>query len=659
MEKICPSCGHRFDTELAPDMKDACPKCMADFLMDETVSMDSDEARGGDIPAPLDVGATFHGMDIVEFLGRGGMGFVYKARQPNLDRMVALKIMDPSLSHSPEFTARFNREAKALAALNHPAIIQVHDYGHEDELYFLVMEFIDGTTLRHILNARRIDSADALRYVPQICDALEYAHSKGVIHRDIKPENILLDKSGKLKIADFGLAKMQAEGTLDEAQLTLSGRVMGTRSYMAPEQHKSPGSVDHRADIYSLGVVFYEMLTGELPIGRFPSPSQVAKVDVHLDEVVLKALENSPERRYQHASEVKDDMRRDDRTSPRASSGTAAAPTRRLSRLALWGALGLPMAIGSGLLIFLIGYMFEADHDRCAMAGAIMALITQVAGIGLSIAGLVAVRENPDRLRGTGVAKFGIYFPVGLAVIWFVGTIILFTLPGGGPGGLSIKAFLLTFGYWTLALGYMAFCFIRFLGVHPLPVIAVCIALMIGLGSMTTIQLRRAQAGFAQHEAEMAEIRREFDHTDRILSATPDSVSSDELERPLFALIELTGEPAPLPDIVERLSDVIDPELVSAMVQSESQSAPRPMARNGEFLEPSDVIHYIKRSKVIGMSSSLPGIGGDRMAANATVIGDGRFEFEVPVRYLTDQGWRLGQCKLVDAIMVELLKQHL
>ena len=144
--------------------------------------------------------------------------------------------------------------------------------------------------------------------MPQICDALQFAHEAGIVHRDIKPENILLDAKGRVKIADFGLAKLL--GDAGPQHLTGTHQVMGTLHYMAPEQWERPRHVDHRADIYSLGVVFYEMLTGELPLGRFAPPSEKVQVDVRLDEVVLRALEKEPERRYQHASDVKTDVER-------------------------------------------------------------------------------------------------------------------------------------------------------------------------------------------------------------------------------------------------------------------------------------------------------------------------------------------------------------
>ncbi len=161
--------------------------------------------------------------------------------------------------------------------------------------------------MRHVIQAGELSAAEALAIVPQVCEALQFAHEEGIVHRDIKPENILIDKKGRVKIADFGLAKL-LDRPANLYTLTGAGQRMGTPHYMAPEQIEHPGQVDHRADIYSLGVVFYEMLTGELPLGRFAPPSQKVQVDVRLDKVVLHSLEKEPERRYQHVSQVKDDV---------------------------------------------------------------------------------------------------------------------------------------------------------------------------------------------------------------------------------------------------------------------------------------------------------------------------------------------------------------
>jgi tRNA A-37 threonylcarbamoyl transferase component Bud32 len=253
------------------------------------------------------LGAHFPQLEILELIGQGGMGAVYKARQTKLERLVALKVLPPEWGRDPAFAERFAREARALARLSHPHVVAIYEFGETAGLYYFVMEFVDGVNLRQLLQAGRLQPQEALALVPQICEALQYAHKEGIVHRDIKPENVLLDRKGRVKIADFGLAKLLG-GARAEFTLTGSQQVMGTLDYMAPEQRQRPLETDHRADIYSLGVLFYEMLTGELPLGRFAPPSQKAPVDARLDEVVLRALESDPERRYQHASDVKTDV---------------------------------------------------------------------------------------------------------------------------------------------------------------------------------------------------------------------------------------------------------------------------------------------------------------------------------------------------------------
>ena len=259
-------------------------------------------------PEPAELARQFPQLEILELLGQGGMGVVYKARQRQLDRLVALKILPPQIGRTEAFAERFTREARSLARLSHPRIIMIYDFGHtESGLYYFIMEFVDGTDLRRVIQSGELSTSEALTIIPQICEALQYAHEEGIVHRDIKPENILLNKKGQVKIADFGLAKL-LDRPATVYTLTRADQRMGTPHYMAPEQIEHPHKVDHRADIYSLGVVFYEMLTGELPLGRFPPPSQKVQVDVRLDEVVLKTLEKEPERRYQHASDVKTDV---------------------------------------------------------------------------------------------------------------------------------------------------------------------------------------------------------------------------------------------------------------------------------------------------------------------------------------------------------------
>ncbi len=307
----CPVCG----AELPADASEGlCPQCLMQCAVKRP---GSEEAPPDDqvttppplpnlpaVPSPAELAPHFPDLEILELLGQGGMGAVYKARQRKLDRMVAIKVLPPEWGRDPAFAERFGREARALARMNHANIVSVHDFGEAGGNYYLIMEYVDGANLRQFLTTSRLQPWQALPIIMQVCDALQYAHEQGVVHRDIKPENILLDKRGRVKIADFGLVKLLTRSRA-EFTLTVSGQVMGTFDYMAPEQRMTPQTVDHRADIYSLGVVFYEMLTGELPVGRFGPPSERTPVDARLDEVVFRALERDPDRRYQRISAVK------------------------------------------------------------------------------------------------------------------------------------------------------------------------------------------------------------------------------------------------------------------------------------------------------------------------------------------------------------------
>jgi serine/threonine protein kinase len=350
----CPQCGTPLP---AGALAGLCPVCLLkQGAADET-------ATGGPTPPfqppPVsELAPLFPQLEILELIGKGGMGAVYKARQKELDRIVALKILPPGIGEDPAFAGRFAREARALAKLNHPGIVTLYEFGQVQNvigarlwsqtqpqrvdntestgkianaaagashtaapLFFFLMEFVDGVNLRQLLHGGRIAPREALAIVPQICDALQFAHDQGIVHRDIKPENILLDRRGRVKVADFGLAKLVGteapaafgvppSGGPDRLKpghptLTAAGKVMGTPNYMAPEQREHPNEVDHRADIYALGVVFYQMLTGELPDKQLEPPSKKVQVDVRLDEIVLRALEKKPELRYQQVSVLK------------------------------------------------------------------------------------------------------------------------------------------------------------------------------------------------------------------------------------------------------------------------------------------------------------------------------------------------------------------
>ncbi|QDV05317.1 Serine/threonine-protein kinase PknB [Planctomycetes bacterium Poly30] len=274
-------------------------------------------------------------------IGQGGMGAVYRARHRKLDRLVAIKVLRPFERDDPvlsaDFTERFEREARVLAKLDHPHIVRIYDFGRAgspEALFYLVLEYVDGASLRELMTEGRLSPREVLELIPQVCEALQSAHSLGVIHRDIKPENILVDSEGRVRIADFGLAKLR--GLEPEGMgLTQSHQTFGSVHYMAPEQLRAAGAVDHRADLYSLGVIVYEMLTGELPLGRFAAPSDKSGSDRKFDEVVFKALENEPDERYQGAEDLKQDLVAEpERTSEPAATGLkhqGRRPARRRS----------------------------------------------------------------------------------------------------------------------------------------------------------------------------------------------------------------------------------------------------------------------------------------------------------------------------------------
>jgi len=288
-------------------------------------------------PAPAELARLLPHYHIESMLGHGGMGAVYKGLQPDLDRPVAIKLLPAELTADEQFIGRFRREARSLAKLHHPGIVTVYDFGQTSEghLYF-VMEYVDGADLRRVLQTTHLEPDQALELVCQVCEALQAAHKLGIIHRDIKPANILLTSDGVAKLADFGLCR--PVGEINTAGLSNSDIAMGTLDYMSPEQRS--GHSDHRTDIFSLGITLYEMLTGRPPRGAFDPPSRKVRIDVRLDEVVLKALQEEPDRRYQQASEMKMDVDRI-RTStaepvaPVLAPAAKPAPRRSLAPVAV------------------------------------------------------------------------------------------------------------------------------------------------------------------------------------------------------------------------------------------------------------------------------------------------------------------------------------
>lgn len=303
----CQACGTPLARGRSGDM---CPTCLLRVAM-------GGESLSPAAPQPLPdlaaLQALFPDLEIIGLLGRGGMGAVYQVRQPSLERMAALKILPPDLAGEPGFRERFHREARTMAALNHPNIVTIHDFGEHGGVFFFLMEYVDGGDLGRAIRSGTLTVREALAIVPQICEALQYAHDSGVVHRDIKPGNILLDSRGRVKVADFGIAKIV--GAASDPGLPRD-YLLGTPEYMAPEQREGAGEVDHRADIYSLGAVFYELLTGKPPVeGHHPAPSECMTLDARIDDMVLRAMATDPQLRYQQVSELREAVERITRRS--------------------------------------------------------------------------------------------------------------------------------------------------------------------------------------------------------------------------------------------------------------------------------------------------------------------------------------------------------
>jgi serine/threonine-protein kinase len=352
----------------------------------------------------------FPALEIIELIGAGGMGAVYKARQSGLDRVVALKILPEEFGHDPKFALRFTREARTLAKLTHPNIVSVYEFGKVEDTYYFLMEYVDGSTLRDVVRARQLAPQHALTIVPHLCDALQYAHDKGVIHRDIKPENILLAVDGSVKIADFGLSRILGNESQQD-DLTGTHQVMGTLRYMAPEQFEGSRGVDHRADIYSLGVVFYEMLTGELPLGRFAAPSQKVAIDVRLDEVVLRTLEKEPQRRYQHASQIKSDVQSITSTSSSAGEKTVSLEARTRNDASAAAAASLAQQELAGRMLLTRRQLMERVEKslRPLLHGQLLQVVMGIALVLLGVQCWARNTQVPHRLAsGLIVHVYGV-----------------------------------------------------------------------------------------------------------------------------------------------------------------------------------------------------------------------------------------------------------
>jgi serine/threonine protein kinase len=322
------------------------------------------------------------GLELLEVLGRGGMGEVWLARQQSLGRTVAVKVLPPRLAKDAEFVSRFDKEATALASLSHPNIVQIIDRGVAGEHYYFVMEYVEGQSLRHALSGRDPLSPDrSMKVLLQVARAVECAHAKNIIHRDLKPENILLDGRLHAKVADFGLAGIREPDS--EKHLTATAVAMGTLNYMAPEQRRDAKNVDGRADLFSLGVMMYEALTGELPVGRFKLPSQrVRGLDPRLDPVVERLLETDREARYATATEVCEAL--EALVSSTSSSPHVVAPASELAR-----AQPSHLASGRHLPARPDAVMLEKFHAGWGRVRTGLSVVGGLAILGLAVRGLL------------------------------------------------------------------------------------------------------------------------------------------------------------------------------------------------------------------------------------------------------------------------------
>ncbi len=434
----CPKCG----AELKSDVPEGlCPAC----LLQHGLATEGGAPPGSPpfTPPPLsELAKLFPQLEILEPLGQGGMGSVYKARQPALDRFVALKILAPRSGGDLDFAGRFSREARALAKLSHPNIVGVYDFGQVSApstpdplarqseaaaarpLHYFIMEYVDGPNLRQVERAGKLTPREALEIIPQICAALQFAHDEGVVHRDIKPENVLLDKKGRVKIADFGLAKILGQET--DFRLTGARDVMGTPHYMAPEQVEKPQEVDHRADIYSLGVVFYEMLTGELPLGKFDPPSHKVQIDVRLDDVVMRSLANNPNRRYQRVSDVKTEIE-SIAEHPAVASNVPAWANRGLDYRSKATLFGLPLVHITTGIDPLTGSV-RVSKGIIAIGGRAQGVIA-VGGIAM---GGLAIGGGAVGVIAMGGAALGLFSFGGLAIA------LILALGGGAIAPIAV-----------------------------------------------------------------------------------------------------------------------------------------------------------------------------------------------------------------------------
>jgi predicted Ser/Thr protein kinase len=496
----CPN-GHQWEAatgerESTTDWPPRCPVCGATPQAEtETLPPRAPEAGASSEAATLAPAGppalvadrpTIPGYEIVEELGRGGMGVVFKAHHTRLDRSVALKVLPAEAGRDPAFAERFSREARALAKLNHPHIVGIYDFGQAGEQSYFVMEYVDGSNLRQRMKAGRIDPQEALRIAGEVCDALQYAHEAGIVHRDIKPENVLLDRRGRVKIADFGIAKIL---TGKQTDYTLTGpmQVVGTWHYMAPEQLENPLGLDHRADIYSLGVLLYEMLTGQRPVGRFPMPSQVAGVDEGVDALVLRALEQEPGKRFQQVAEMQAALQDSAKSTVlwALPANTPSIARAKVDRTEIQPAQrpnpkqkrrGCLVTLAQGMLLFIGGVGLILAFAQPVVGLILIAIVTVMY---LNTSGGPGVLFYAGRLTGSVIRK-STAWTTGLAVFALALSLVLWVFEGAADSASFSEEWL--FGYK------------KGLGISLVGIFITLLLLMIVLGSSPRFAIFRSVA---------------------------------------------------------------------------------------------------------------------------------------------------------------------
>jgi tRNA A-37 threonylcarbamoyl transferase component Bud32 len=366
MHILCPHCRNPIEViKLTPREELTCPACGSSFHLETSSTTGYERSAGQKVGK----------FEVIDTVGQGAFGTVYMARDPELDRVVAIKVPRSGNLAGPQDLDRFLREARSVAQLRHPSIVSVHEVGQVEGVPFLVSDFVRGVTLADLMSARRPGFREAAELVASVADALQYAHAQGVVHRDVKPSNIMIGEDGTPHLMDFGLAKREA----GEITMTIEGQVLGTPAYMSPEQARGEAhAVDKRGDVYSLGVVLYQLLTGELPFRGtqrmllhqvlHDEPRAPRSLNDHiprdLETICLKAMAKEPGRRYATARELANDLRH-----WLIGESIRARPVGRVERALRWAkrrpaAAGMLAASGTAMLAcvgLIVGLIYNSQ----------------------------------------------------------------------------------------------------------------------------------------------------------------------------------------------------------------------------------------------------------------------------------------------------------